>query len=166
MSDEEKKAIESFKEENNNDLSRFDDFNSYTQFKVKRDKIIIDLIEKQSKEIQLLKEQKQYVIDEYGETIEKQSKEIEELTGNQCIYKDTSSCTKSISLKTYIALNKFDSSKEQSSMNYYKLYKELVDKIKAKIEELDREIEFEQNEKVIIYLHKQKRVLQSLLEKE
>lgn len=55
MSDEEKKAIESFKEENNNDLSRFDDFNSYTQFKVKRDKLIIDLIEKQFKEIEELK---------------------------------------------------------------------------------------------------------------
>lgn len=55
MTNEEKKAIESFKEENNNDLSRFDDFNSYTQFKVKRDKLIIDLIEKQSKEIEELK---------------------------------------------------------------------------------------------------------------
>lgn len=55
MTDEEKKVIESFKENNNNDLSRFDDFNSYTQFKVKRDKIIIDLIEKQSKEIEKLK---------------------------------------------------------------------------------------------------------------
>ena len=58
MSDEEKKAIESFKEENNNDLSRFDDFNSYTQFKVKRDKLIIDLIEKQTKEIEELKTEK------------------------------------------------------------------------------------------------------------
>ena len=57
MSDEERKAIESFKEENNNDLSRFDDFNSYTQFKVKRDKLIIDLIEKQSKEIEAYKKQ-------------------------------------------------------------------------------------------------------------
>ena len=44
--------------------------------------------------------------------------------------------------------------------------KSVEDKIKAKIEELDKEIEFEQNEKVIIYLHKQKRVLQSLLRKE
>ena len=43
--------------------------------------------------------------------IEKQSKEIEEL-------------------------NKSDESKEQSSMKYYNLYKELVDKIKAKIEEV------------------------------
>jgi hypothetical protein len=59
LSDEEKKAIESFKEENNNDLSRFDDFNSYTQFKVKRDKVIVDLIEKQSKEIEELKREKE-----------------------------------------------------------------------------------------------------------
>ena len=44
--------------------------------------------------------------------IEKQSKEIEEL-------------------------NKSNESKEQSSMKYYNLYKELVDKIKAKIEEYD-----------------------------
>ena len=50
--------------------------------------------------------------------IEKQQKEIEEL-------------------------NKSDESKEQSSMKYYNLYKELVDKIKAKIEEL--EIEQESN---------------------
>ena len=63
LSEEEKEAIESFKEENNNDLSRFDDFNSYTQFKVKRDKIIINLIEKQSKEIEELKdESKEYQI--------------------------------------------------------------------------------------------------------
>ena len=60
MSDEEKKAIESFKEENNKDLSRFDDFNSYTQFKVKRDKLIIDLIEKQQKEIEDRKVQIEY----------------------------------------------------------------------------------------------------------
>lgn len=35
-------------------------------------------------------------------------------------------------------LNKSDESKEQSSMKYYNLYKELVDKIKAKIEEEDK----------------------------
>ena len=62
-------------------------------------------------------------ISQYGkrkliDIIEKQSKEIEEL-------------------------NKSDESKEQSSMKYYNLYKELVDKIKAIIEEL--EIEQESN---------------------
>ena len=49
-------------------------------------------------------------IDEVLNLVEKQSKEIEEL-------------------------NKSDTSKEQSSMKYYNLYKELVDKIKAEIEE-------------------------------
>ena len=52
--------------------------------------------------------------------IEKQSKEIEEL-------------------------NKSDKSKEQSSMNYYNLYRELVDKIKAIIEELQEDIKYSAN---------------------
>ena len=67
--------------------------------------------------------------------IEKQSKEIEEL-------------------------NKSDASKEQSSMKYYNLYKELVDKIKAKIEELEKgnKNTFIRGEKIL--------VLESLLEKE
>jgi len=73
-------------------------------------------------------------ISQYGkrkliEIIEKQSKEIEEL-------------------------NKSDESKEQSSMKYYNLYKELVDKIKAKIEEVKDGT------------YDAKIVLQSLLEKE
>ena len=54
---------------------------------------------------------RQLKIIELNRLIRKQSKEIEEL-------------------------NKSDASKERSSMKYYNLYKELVDKIKAKIEEL------------------------------
>ena len=50
MTEEEKKAIESFKEENDNDLSRFEDFNDYTQFKIKRDKTILNLIQKLQEE--------------------------------------------------------------------------------------------------------------------
>lgn len=87
--------------------------------------------------------------------IEKQSKEIEEL-------------------------NKSDESKEQSSMKYYNLYRELVDKIKAKIEELDEEIKVKKEiarkpmDRVsgrlltdsIVELEKTKIVLQSLLENE
>jgi len=38
---------------------------------------IINLIEKQQNEIEVLKDQKEYVINEYGETIEKQSKMID-----------------------------------------------------------------------------------------
>lgn len=74
--------------------------------------------------------------------IEKQSKEIEEL-------------------------NKSDESKEQSSMKYYNLYKELVDKIKAKIEEIDYILNnMKLIEKLRVYYEAQKEVLQSLLEKE
>ena len=61
--------------------------------------------------------------------INKQSKEIEEL-------------------------NKSDESKEQSSMKYYNLYRELVEKIKEKIEEVKDGT------------YDAKIVLQSLLEKE
>ena len=81
--------------------------------------------------------------------IEKQSKEIEEL-------------------------NKSDESKEQSSMKYYNLYKELVDKIKAKIEEVDIQLQKlkdgltgrKTNFVNKNMLFAQKKVLQSLLEKE
>ena len=88
LSDEEKKAIEDFKECYENDISRFEYFNTHTQYIVKRDGTILNLIEKQSKEIE--------------------------------------------------ELNKSDLSKEQSSMKYYNLYKELVDKIKAKTEEYEK----------------------------
>ena len=39
-------------------------------------------------------------------------------------------------------------------------------KIKEKIEELTQEIQFEENEKVVIWLHKQRKVLQDLLKGE
>ena len=39
--------------------------------------------------------------------IEKQQKEIQDLIINQCIYQGTSSCTRSISLKMYTELNNY-----------------------------------------------------------
>lgn len=39
-----------------------------------------------------------------------------------------------------------------------------IQKIQDKIEELDRKIRYEKNERVLIYLHKQKKVLQKLLQ--
>lgn len=39
-----------------------------------------------------------------------------------------------------------------------------VQKVKDKIEEIDKKIKYEENEKVVIYLHKQKNILQKLLE--
>lgn len=41
-----------------------------------------------------------------------------------------------------------------------------VQKIKNKIEEIDERIKYEENEKVVIYLHKQRKVLKELLESE
>lgn len=73
--------------------------------------------------------------------IEKQSKEIEQL-------------------------NKSDASKEQSSMNYYNLYKELADKIKAKIEIRKEEKENCKDSIEEKYLLREIYVLQSLLGKE
>lgn len=68
--------------------------------------------------------------------IKKQSKEIEEL-------------------------NKSDTSKEQSSMNYYNLYKELVDKIKAKIEVLEKlQKEFPKNDEIRIKIIAYKELLE------
>lgn len=81
--------------------------------------------------------------------IDKQSKEIEEL-------------------------NKSDASKEQSSMKYYNLYKELVDKIKAKIEPLLKQLDTKMKEEYNKYGNSREyqdiiddyNFLQSLLEKE
>ena len=113
LSDEEKKTIEYLKIE-------------YEKL-MKEDNILFPLYKSDAKRL----------ID----IIEKQSKEIEEL-------------------------NKSDESKEQSSMKYYNLYKELVDKIKAKIEELKEDIKYSANPLSIDNSKFGIKVLQSLLEKE
>ena len=41
-----------------------------------------------------------------------------------------------------------------------------IQKVKNKIEEIGEKIKYEENEKVVIYLHKQKNILQELLESE
>lgn len=55
LAEVEKKAIESFKQENENDLSRFEDFNDYTQTLIKRNKTILNLIQKQQAELEKYK---------------------------------------------------------------------------------------------------------------
>ena len=65
-------------------------------------------------------------------------------------------------------LNKSDASKEQSSMKHYNLYKELVDKIKARIKELEEYL-YKGNIKddfLMIRIKAKIQELQSLLEKE
>ncbi len=102
--------------------------------------IILNLIENLIFKTETQKELLKYKTDK----IEKQSKEIEEI-------------------------NKSDASKEQSSMNYYNLYKELVDKIKAKIEELDKEYKEAYNKGFktdMVNRLREIKLMQSLLEKE
>ena len=112
LSDEEKKAIEYLKQ---NDIVEIQ-YDNYGLESIHR--VGID--------------EKQIILN----LIEKQSKEIEEL-------------------------NKSDASKEQSSMNYYNLYRELVDKIKAKIEVLEKlQKEFPNNDEIRIKIIAYKELLE------
>lgn len=54
--------------------------------------------------------------------------------------------------------------KENEELKYK--YNKALQKVKDKIEEIGEKIEYEENEKVVIYLHKQKNILQELLESE
>lgn len=65
-------------------------------------------------------------------------------------------------------------SEKKMKNEYIKLYQDLllkeniipIQKIKDKIKKIDQKIKYEENEKVVIYLHKQKNILQELLESE
>lgn len=149
MTDEEKKAIEYLKSRlYGNEGCKFIDVEQSDL------RIFLKLVENLQKDIESWKKYcdeqenditlKNNKICDLEFKIEKQSKEIEEI-------------------------NKSDASKEQSSMNYYNLYKELVDKIKAKIEEIENEKEHyidlidDYNAQICDCIIE---VLQSLLEKE
>lgn len=63
-------------------------------------------------------------------------------------------------------------SEKKMKNEYIKLYQDLllkenvipIQKIKDKIKEIGEKIKYEENEKVVIYLHKQKNILQELIE--
>lgn len=120
LSDEERKAIEWFREDLAEEKENCGKYNDYKKQVIKRNEKIFNLIEKQSKEIE--------------------------------------------------ELNKSDESKEQSSMNYYNLYRELVDKIKAKINELEEKRILARNSTIGIQIYdeirEQIKLLYSFLEKE
>lgn len=141
MSDEERK-IETLKKYINSQEQKMNDY-----YKIDEE-FYKDEIEQLEFSIKLLR----YILN----LIEKKSKEIEELKENECVYKDTSSCTKALSFKTYKKLNDID--------------KKWEDKIKAKIEEIDfmiKEINQGHLQKYTVgELLSAKRFLESLLEKE
>ncbi len=82
MTDEEKITVARIKKECNkpNELIQKNMFEVAIKPKLYSDndiKLVLNLIEKQQNEIEVLKDQKEYVINEYGETIEKLSKMID-----------------------------------------------------------------------------------------
>ena len=60
MSDEENKMLEIFKKEVEKEQNEYEQVNEYTKFYYNNHKFILNLIEKQSKEIEELKEKKGY----------------------------------------------------------------------------------------------------------
>ncbi len=51
MPEEEEEAIESFRVENDKDISEFEKFNEYTKLKIMRNKMILNLIQEQQAEL-------------------------------------------------------------------------------------------------------------------
>lgn len=51
MPEEEEEAIESFRVENDKDISEFEKFNEYTKLKIMRNKMILNLIQEQQVEL-------------------------------------------------------------------------------------------------------------------
>lgn len=54
MTEEEREAIKSFKEENDNNFSKFEELNDYERYKIRRDKIILDLLQRKNRQIDLM----------------------------------------------------------------------------------------------------------------
>lgn len=72
MSEEEKKAIQRLEYVNR----QYDCNNYYSIYDLECIETVLNLIQKQQKEIELLKDQKQYVIDEYENTIDEKQLEL------------------------------------------------------------------------------------------
>lgn len=90
----------------------------------------------------------------YNENYFKLQKENEELKEDRDKFKKNL-------LKRITYCNELEKDLFENSSNYV-IKKQ---KVKDKIEEIDEKIKYEDNEKVIIWLHKQKKILQELLEK-
>ena len=147
LSDEENKMLEIFKKEVEKEQNEYEQVNEYTKFYYNNHKFILNLIEKQSKEIEELKKYKEGY--KLLSLVEEQQHKIEKLINAN----DNLKKTKRIKNMEYV------------NQNYVS-----KDKIKAKIEELENQkrqwIEDRDNkhkDSEIIYAIE---VLQSLLEKE
>ena len=175
LSEEEKKAIDELKEEINKPVEVPEDrFNTFILYNIESAKIVLNLIKKQSKEIEELKEKTkkceyyEMVADElYKNSVSKDKikeiLEIEEKIDNE----------KLLSLLQTIVdenarLEDIEDRKVQIEYNnvFNKGVKSVEDKIKAKIEELQDDIKYSANPLSIDNSKFGIKVLQSLLEKE
>ena len=172
LSDEEKKMLEIFKKEVEKEQNEYEQVNEYTKFYYNNHKFILNLIEKQFKEIEELKEKTkkceyyEMVADElYKNSVSKDKikeiLEIEENIDNE----------KLLSLLQTIVdenarLEDIEDRKVQIEYNnvFNKGVKSVEDKIKAKIEELKEDIKYSANPLSIDNSKFGIKVLQSLLE--
>ena len=142
LSDEEKKAIEFIKSELEDEKKARDDYQSLTGLYGNLEiEILLNLIEKQQKEIEELKQIKSK-LDEKNIPIETLLAEFERL---EDLEDDL----------TTVYLN-----------GVYDGVKKVEDKIKAKTIEIDEVLKGQLIEKIRVYFEAQKEVLQSLLRKE
>ena len=156
LSDEEKKAIDWFREDLAEEKENCGKYNDYKKQVIRRNERLLNLIEKQSKEIEELKEENEkYKNPPFFDEENYISKEESEKKERKAYIKGTNDADELCN-------------------------KKWENKIKAKIEEIDKEIEVKRElarkpmDRVsgrlltdnIVELEKTKKVLQSLLEKE
>lgn len=100
--------------------------------------------------------------------VRKEQKEIIECAGGSCMNcdPDIKALNESIEILSDYkrALKENEEYYRQLDLEYTEKNFISKQKIKDKIEEIDERIKREENKKVVIYLHKQKRILQELLE--
>lgn len=95
---------------------------------------------------------------EYQETYKDVREELKELK------KENEEFKNKLSLKQFDVNIVYNDYLEK--LNEYERNTIQIQRIKDKIKEIDKKIKYEENEKVVIYLHKQKNILQELLESE
>ena len=111
--------------------------------------------------INAAKEYNQFGGNKYHKAIEHILKDYKRiLKENEELKEDRDKFKKNL-LKRITYCNELEKDLFENSSNYV-IKKQ---KVKDKIEEIDEKIKYEDNEKVIIWLHKQKKILQELLEK-
>ena len=152
MNDEEKKALDELKEEINKPVEVPEDkFDTFILYNIESAKIILNLIEKQSKEIEELSDKltekickgvEEEILEEYRQTIISKDKEIEELKEDK------------YGLEEEVQIQ------EKNLMLYENALYEIQNKIKAKIEEIKK------SKENIYFEEHLESILQSLLEKE